>query len=388
MRIPHVLVECIEKIPSVIVGVLVPLQSLQDKELLQVRFIKTIEITADDLAWCDILVCVRGCEPIDFCVVQAAKKAGRKIIYFLDDDLLDIPQDVSCSPYFNDRFIRKNIINLMELSDILWAVNPNIIRKYGHFFEKSCLADACTCEIKELQVRPDFPVKFIYAGSIDHENIVREKLSSNIKRIIEEYGDKVEFTFIGANPHLSDLSQVKYIPYIEDYSEYKKLMNESGFHISFAIVRTTPFYKHKYFNKFLEYASIGAIGIYTNTEPYTFIIENEVNGILCDDNNDKWYDAMKFLIENPKKRNEMSKEAYRLLCERFTPESVGEKLNVLMPELITFNAPEILAQRININQKSVIMRFYFHRVRMLFVQYGVIALIILPVKVIKMILRL
>jgi len=387
MRVPHILVECIEKIASVTVGVLVPLQHLQEKGLLQVKFVRTIEVTANDIAWCDILVCVRGCEPIDFCVVQAAKKAERKIIYFLDDDLLDIPQDVSCSAYFNDRFIRKNIIDLMEISDSLWAVNPNIIQKYGYLFEKSVLADACACEIKELQVRSDFPAKFIYAGSIDHENIVREKLSNNIRKIVEEYGNKVEFTFIGANPYLSDVPQVNYMPYIEDYYEYKRLMNESGFHISFAIVRSTPFYRYKYFNKFLEYASIGAIGIYTNKQPYTFIIENGVNGILCDDDNGQWYETMKFLIDNPKKRNEMSKEAYKMLCERFTPEVVAEQLTVLMPELVTFYAPEILAQQIRINYKLIIMRFYVHRARMLFSQYGIVALIILPFKAAKIILK-
>lgn len=388
MRVSHILVECIEKISSVIVGVLVPLQYLQEKGLLQVKFIRTIEVTADDIAWCDIVVCVRGCDPIDFCVVQAAKKAGRKVFYFLDDDLLDIPQDVSCSAYFNDRFIRKTIIDLMELSDTLWAVNPNIIQKYGHLFEESVLADACACEIKEFQVRPDFPVKFIYAGSIDHENIVREKLSDNIKKITKEYENKVEFTFIGANPHLSNVAQVNYIPYIENYYEYKRLMNESGFHISFAIVRSTPFYRYKYFNKFLEYASIGAIGIYANTQPYTFIIENGVNGILCDDDNEKWYAAMKFLIENPEKRNEMSKQAYRQLCERFTPEMVGEKLTGLMPELTSFYAPEILSQQIKISQMSVIVRFYVHRIRMLFSQHGILAFIILPFKAVKIISKI
>lgn len=387
MRVPHILVECIEKLPSVIVGVLVPLQSLQEKGLLRVKFVRTIEIIANDIAWCDILVCVRGCEPIDFCVVQAAKKAGRKVFYFLDDDLLDIPQDVSCSTYFNDRFIRKTILDLMELSDTLWAVNPNIIQKYGHFFEESVLADACACEIKEFQLRHDFPVRFIYAGSIDHENIVREKLSDNIKKITEEYGNKVEFTFIGVNPHLSDVAQVNYIPYVENYYEYKRVMNESGFHISFAIVRSTPFYRYKYFNKFLEYASIGAIGIYANTQPYTFIIQNGLNGLLCDDGNEKWYNAMKFLIENPKKRNEMSKQAYTQLCERFTPEMVGEKLTELMPELTSFYAPEILSQQIKISQLSVVVRFYVHRIKMLFSQHGMLALIILPFKACKIILK-
>lgn len=388
MRIPHVLVECIEKIPSVIVGVMTPLQSLQDKRLLEVRFIRTIEITAEDIAWCDTLVCVRGCEIVDLCIVKAARKAQKQVIYFLDDDLLDIPEDVSCSTYFSDSFIRETIVKLMEVSDILWAVNPNIIKKYGHLFKKSILADACASEIKELKETPDFPAQFIYAGSIDHENVVREKLSDSIRKIADEYGDRVRFTFIGVNPNLSDIGQVNYIPYIADYYQYKKLMNESGFQISFAIIRKTPFYRSKYFNKFLEYSSIGAIGIYSKTEPYTFVVEHGVNGFLCEDNSpDDWYEAMKFLIDHPDQRKAMSKEAYRQLCERFTPETVGMRLTQLIPELIDYYAPE-LSQKIRINHNYIIIRFYLHRAKLIIAEHGIKALVIIPIKAIKVIFKL
>lgn len=386
MRVTHILVVCIEKVSSVVVGVLEPLKAIEKQGKLKVRFIRTVDVISEDIAWCDTLICVRGSEYADIMIVKAAKDAGRKTIYFLDDDLLDIPQNVSCTAYYNDKFIKQNIIDLFGLCDILWAVNPNIIYKYKKYFLKCILVDACACEIIKYKETPRYPVKFIYAGSIDHENIVNEKLSNNIRRVCEEYGDKVEFTFIGVKPNLLDISQVKYIQYIDNYYEYKKLMNESGFQISFAIIKDTPFYSCKYFNKFLEYSSIGAVGIYSNVEPYTFIIKNKFNGILCDDSEQKWYEAITFLIANHEIREKMAQNAYKLLLNRFTPNIVGEDIVKKLPELVTFIAIEIDTKKIKIKKFDIYSKLYLHRIRMLFLEHGILAIFLLPLKVLKKIL--
>lgn len=388
MRKTRVLIVCIEKVSSVVVGVLEPLKALEEQDKLEVQFIKTIDVTPNDIAWCDVLICVRGSEYADVAIVKAAKKAGRKTIYFLDDDLLNIPQDVSCTLYYNDEYVKKYITKLLEICDILWAVNPNIIEKYGVYFEKAILVDACACEIAKYEEKESSPVKFIYAGGIDHEKIVREKLSGNIKKLCEEYGERVYFTFIGVDPGLKDMSQVKYIPYVENYYEYKKIMNESGFHISFAIVNDTPFYSCKYFNKFLEYSSIGAVGIYSALEPYTFIIEDKVNGILCDDNEEEWYNAMKFLIENDDIRNKIAKNAYELLCERFTPIKVGEDIVGKISELTTFAAKKIEASTVKISKLNSRIMFYLQRTTLLFRRYGILAVFILPFKSIKILFKI
>lgn len=388
MRNTHVLIVCIEKVSSVVVGLLEPLKAMEAQGKLEVKFVRTIEVTPKDIVWCDVFICVRGSEYPDVSVVKAAKKAGRKTIYFLDDDLLNIPQDVSCTSYYNDKFVKKNIITLLKLCDILWTVNPNIMKEYGKYFEKSILADACACEIDSYKEKELLPVKFIYAGGIDHEKIVRQKLSRNIKRLCEEYGDEVSFTFIGVNPDLKDISQVKYIPYVENYYEYKKMMNNSGFHVSFAIVNDTPFYSCKYFNKFLEYSSIGTVGIYSALEPYSFIIEDKINGILCNDEEEQWYIAMKFLIENDEARNKMAKNAYTLICEKFTPIKVGEDIVKNIPELTTFFAKKIEESKFKIPKFKTYMIFYLQRTRMLFSKYGILVAFLLPFKVIKIIIKI
>ena len=125
----NILVECPELIASVRVGVLEPLKPFVEKGKCNIVFKRTIDIRRKDIAWCDILICVRGSEQATLNIVQAAKRAGRFIIYFLDDDLLNIPNNISCSTYFSNPEIRNYIIKCIEYSDINWCVNNLIAEK-------------------------------------------------------------------------------------------------------------------------------------------------------------------------------------------------------------------------------------------------------------------
>ena len=86
-RLTHVLVECPDLIASVQVGVLNVLAPLEGT-ICEVRFRETRRIRRKDIQWCDILICVRGCEVSTAMIISEAKRHGRLVFYFLDDDLL------------------------------------------------------------------------------------------------------------------------------------------------------------------------------------------------------------------------------------------------------------------------------------------------------------
>lgn len=383
-RKKHILVICTEKVSSVTVGVLLPLSQSEKNGLIETRFVRTAETTGTDIAWCDTLICVRGGEHWDLHIVRLCKQLGRQIVYFLDDDLLDIPDNVSCAEYYRDGFIRDSIKSLIEECDILWCVNPNIAEKYGKAFSRTILADPCIQPNSQIECKNGDVVRFIYAGGIDHQHIVEEKLTPVTKLICDEFGDRVHFTFIGVNPQLPEYTQVSYTPYINDYSEYRRIVRETQYDISFAPVYDTSFYHCKYYNKFLEYTSVGAVGIYSNTQPYTFIVTNYENGILAD-SEDEWVNAVRFLINNPSKREEMLENATNTLNNRFVPEKAGQKLIDIFPELYLFSAEQVQPKSININRFHLICIYAYQRLKMYFRRRGVLGLFLLPVKLIKLI---
>lgn len=369
-RLVKILVECPDLIASVRVGVLEPLSYLEEENKCKVVFKRTIQINKKDIEWCDILITVRGYEGITLDIVKAAKRAGRFIIYFLDDDLLNIPNEIPSGKYFNDD-VKKIMTEIISNSNLLWCVNSIIGKKYSSFCKDKWILSKVPIEMNRSinNKTEDKVIRILYAGSSDHSGVVQKYLSPAVKNICDEYGSKVHFTFIGADPGLKNCNNVNYIKYFNEYQLYKNFVNNGNFTIGLAIILEKDFYRCKYYNKFIEYTSIGAVGIYTNSEPYSIIVENCVNGILC--NNSEWYNTIKNTIDNYDLRQECYANAYDLLKEKFNYQVVGKELMESIPELVTYHAKNVRVTLFNPRTSFYIDRFIAirkeHKVMFLFI---------------------
>ena len=126
----HILVECPEYIVSASLGVVASLRPMEERGLLQIRFVRTMDICKKDICWADVLITVRGCEPFTVKIVEQCRKAGRLVVYYLDDDLLHIPHESLARDYYDDPVIREGMKKCLNLADVLWGVNPNIRERY------------------------------------------------------------------------------------------------------------------------------------------------------------------------------------------------------------------------------------------------------------------
>lgn len=379
-----ILVECPQKIASVRVGVLEPLRPLEEEGLCQVRYRDTKEISKKDILWCDVLVCVRGCEYPTLRVVRAAKAAGRFLIYFLDDDLLNIPDGNASSNYYRDNKIKVNLTQILELCDVLWTVNQQIHLKYGQYVPRSALLRV-PATIYRRPPEISGQIHILYAGSADHSGLARELLAPAAQRILQEYGERVDFTFIGADPNLRHTEGVRYYPYFESYDEYQKTVLEGDFSIGLAPVYDTPFYACKYYNKFIEYSSCGIAGIYSNCEPYQEVVVHKENGLLCENAVGNWYQAIKQMIDFPQDVQRMACAGAKILEEQFTYQVVAQSLEKQIPEVISFQGA--LTAEADIKLPPMKLLFYQERVFLLFRMYGILAAVVIPVKVVKKIFK-
>lgn len=380
----NILLECPELIASVRVGVLEPLTLLQDAGKCKIVYKRTIDITRIDVEWCDILITVRGYEYVTWEIVKAAKKAGRYIIYFLDDDLLHIPEDIPSGKYFRNPEIKEVMINILGISNILWCVNSRIGEIYSKYCNGNWILSKVPVDLnkksKESYEDNDI-IHVLYAGSSDHSKAIQKYISPAVKKLCKEYKNKVDFTFIGADPNLKKIEKVKYISFINDYNAYKNIVQSGKFTIGLAIIQEDDFYKGKYYNKFIEYTSIGAVGIYTDNLPYTQIIENGQNGFLC--NNDNWYETLKEAINNPELRERCYSNAQYLLQEKFNYEVVSDELETLIPELIMFHADKTK----KVNLLNLRMAFYKNRLIKIWKKHKLLFLFFIFIKLAKFFTR-
>ena len=105
----NVLVEHLMMIPSVEIGVLQQLEPFKQNGICDVRFVPTLHITTYDIAWCDILITVRGIFPENSKIAKAAKIYGKFVIYYLDDDLCNVPQNLDNGVFSTKQ--NKTVIN-------------------------------------------------------------------------------------------------------------------------------------------------------------------------------------------------------------------------------------------------------------------------------------
>ena len=368
----HILIECPELIPSVSVGVIEPLKPLQNKNLCDVRFIRTVEIKTEHIVWADILITVRGSDPLTYSIVSAAKKADRFIIYYLDDDLLNIPRESSTWEYYSLAEVRENIISLLTKSDVLWGVNRNIRDLFLRYSNNRWIENRVPVQLEHSkgEIKPESqPVKILYAGSRDHMQLIRELLSPVVRSLADSYSDKVDFTFIGADPDIHDRQNVHYIPYIESYQAYRSFMREQHFDIGLAPARVDAFYACKYYNKYVEYTSIGAAGVYTNAEPYTQVVKNRENGVLCENTVRGWQDGISLLIDDTALRKKCIETAVRQIETEFNYEAVGESLIAQCPELISYHAKAVHPGSVRIHNSRI--KFYAFRINAVLKKRGI-----------------
>ncbi len=368
-------------------GVLDVLTPLEAKGICVVTYKKTEELKGSDISWADVLVAVRGWDQALLSALRVARDASRMVLSFLDDDLLNVPKEIGNGMYDAPQ-IKAGLLATLSLSHRLWVVNPILGEKY----RKYC-SGGVVCSRVPMLSAPEVmlprdesgPVKIVYAGSPDHTWVLQKYLRISLQRLCEEFRNQLDITSIGADLGLNQCGNYHYHPHFADYSAYRRLMAESRFQIGLAVIEDQEFYHHKYFNKFLEYTAMGVAGIYTNALPYTLVVKNRENGLLCENTPEDWYQALREFVLDGNLRRSCLQRAQQALARDFTPQEIAEQLRKELPELEHYRAPDLRSRPVRIrNMKG---KIYWSQIEMLWFRYKLAAIPLILWKGVRKIVR-
>ena len=383
----HILVECAELIATVKVGVLQLLKPLQDQKKCEVRFCRTTDIKKEDIIWCDVFICVRGCERLEYSYIELCKLLDKYILYYLDDDLLEVPESSGCAEFYKDESIRFFLCQCIKNSHRLIGVNTVLLDKYRELTD----VDTVLTRAPFVPDRPigseaqDRRIGILYAGSTDHKKIVQELLCPVFQRLHDRFGDLINIVVIGPEVTSGTPDWGTALPFFECYEDYRRYVTENTFDIGLAPIYDTPFYHCKYYNKFLEYTSLGAVTIATDSDPYRQIMENRENGFLCGNTADEWYETICEAICDAALRSDCLNNAQDIVGRLFAPEMVAQQLAQEVPELITYQAPVKDPKEIHMPDARLV--FYRDRLRLLWNRYRFLCVFVVPYKAVKKILK-
>ena len=301
------------------------------------RFIQLVYVTTRDLDEADVLVLIRPQNILSVCIAIKAQKAGKFVIVSLDDDLLNLPETMPSVPWRC-----RSLVNSLKNADMVLSSSPHICEKYRKYTKKKRSAYLNTPVAQdELLMVPrqeidKFPVKLVYAAGVNHNALFDQYIRPSIQKLDEKYGDKISLTFVGTSPDLSQLRTKMKINYQRGMplEEYRAYMRAQKFDIGLAPIHDDLFSKCKYFNKYIEYTLVGTAGIYSNCEPYTFVIKDGVNGFLADNTVESWCETICRVIDNAYLRSACIAEARAHLSREFNSDAIKVKLLTDVPELI------------------------------------------------------
>jgi glycosyltransferase involved in cell wall biosynthesis len=144
-------------------------------------------------------------------------------------------------------------------------------------------------------------------------------ISPIIKMLLLRYPDNLSVKFWGMEPpqELMDISGVEWINKENwDYPTFAREFQQFKVDILCAPLISNEFNDSKSPIKYLEYGAVGAAGIYSRVTPYSSVINHGVNGLLAS-TSDEWIDCFTQLIDSPKLRYQLAKNAHDDICSRW-----------------------------------------------------------------------
>ena len=320
------------------------LKETQKSNICDVRALKYTSITAADLGWSDVVFVIRGHLWLTAKLLKRAKRMKRYCIAYWDDDYSDPLPGLVLSPP-RKRAFRE----ILALSDAIVCPNPMLAEKLSKTVggKRTAILDTIvrpsviTNDEPVSSIEPDV-TRMVYAAGIGHSVFFDVIVRPVLPLLCERYKGKLSITFVGVHPDLSDMPDDLNIAFVEHIplEEFRSYMRGQRFDFGIAPLLEGGFFQYKYFNKFLEYASAGVPGIYSNCPPYTQVVEHEVNGLLCDNTPESWLAAITRLMENRSLRESLSAHANDTILQRFSTTGVLERLIAAVPALLDYAAPK------------------------------------------------
>ena len=330
----HIMLIYRRMIPSIQLCGHSQLQYLNQIGEVEYRAYQEMELDDEKLNWADVILLGRLDDWYERQITTKLHRAGKYLIYILDDDLLNIPKTISSSAYYAREDIQQNIRAILEMSDALLSPSPVIFQKYLQQGQKPIRVEEPALRISEWKAHEaDGPVKIGFAGSIDRTADVELLLEKVFRRIHEEYGEKVKIQFCGAHPSFAEEINAECAPFCESYEAYLENFQKRQWDIGLAPMPDAEFHACKHYIKLIEYGAAGTAFVYSNVEPYSRFYKRFGMETACKNTEEEWYQAVKELLDNREKREELRKKANICIRENFSVQKTAEELYKQLSEI-------------------------------------------------------
>lgn len=307
--------------PSNVIAVVKPFLELQKlgKVKFTMRYSRTFR--KRDIEYCDVVVLCRSINPRHLYALELVKKYKKKLVYDIDDNFFELSVKTAIGRH------SRHPLHLYVLTEML--KNADTIRVYSHIMQEIaqkynpnvflCKSYFDLSLLEGMIPKKHSKVRIVYATSRGKNDTLARIYLNAVARILEEFGDQVEFYSFGQIPtELTSFKNAFKLNYESNYSKYIKIFYSYSFDIGLAPLLNDRFHNSKTNNKFREYGAMGVCGVYSDTPIYSDCVTNMENGILVENSIDDWYNAIRLLVVDKNLREKIKKNALNSVKEHYS----------------------------------------------------------------------
>ena len=223
--------------------------------------------------------------------------SGVKVHFFMDDDLFDWRMSQGTPLKYRFKLFKMACVHQKWLKKVkaeIWVSSAFLAEKYTGWKPVLILPQAYP------QLRGS--VRVFYHGSASHQSevdwlfdVMSEVLNRNNQLLFEIVGGSE------INQRFRKLPRTVVI-HPMSWDAYKHWICAFERSIGLAPLLDSPFNKARSYTKFFDITRAGAVGIYSEGEPYSVVVSDGVDGFLLPANKQRWVDKILLLADDAAQR--------------------------------------------------------------------------------------
>lgn len=322
------------------IGYRIPFEILRRTETLSYRIVLEFNFQRGDLIGADVLILYRCLRGRTLSLADYARKKGIRVMYELDDDLLDPPEDEPWGLRHRQCGQPQMIRRFLETVDLVKA-GSSVLAERIRCGGIQCIYQPYAVRVREKALCERVPPYRIgYFGTPHHQKDIASILPA-LQAIETEFLDLVEFEFWGCVPEeWHHLKKVRVAKFNTDYEGFLDTLSEREWTIGLAPLRPTRFNEAKSNSKFRDYAAAGIPAIYADMPPYRDCVVHGQNGWVCGNNPTDWVCAIREALQN-RERFILAANARSYVNIHHNPQTVAENWGKLLNDEVNEKWPSI-----------------------------------------------
>lgn len=330
----HALVITAGIIPSLEIGIAQPFNELQKREDFRFEIRTEDDVSRELIESAHTVLFLRNVEPAAYTYLEWAIELGKKTVYIIDDNFLEIPPTTPVGQYYADPARRETFIKFLRHSRIVKVDSTELGNYIRERFNRNVVYFPGSVDfdwLDQQEQREDMAGLIVigYEGGSKEEDFA--VVVPALKRILDYYGGFIRLEFFGFVPAaLANHPAVRFEPCDMDYRSFIRKLNDTHWDIGLAPLEDHTFNNMKTNNKLREYSACRIAGIYSNTPVYEPWVTHGETGYLVPHTEDGWYEGLTTMIENPVMRQQIKDQAEVVARQSFSLTSCMDNWNTFI----------------------------------------------------------